>query len=370
MLAGQVGQAQSAEVQSDIEVSGYMSRGIGFLVPVICSSLLWGCALLHPGVPVIPAGPADPLTSFQLASVMSPAPVASTSPTPHAMPVGVTPAHALPRAVNPRTAVIVSVDIPDHTEISAELLRRSPDNVTVYTLTGSPGDAAGLAAELADFDPDRIVAIGLTAAIAARAVAATPTVFCQVYNYQDHDLVSANSKGVSMLPPVDLQLREWTRLTPGLRRIAVITGPGHDALIGEMEQAAERFGVTLSVRLANSDREALFAFREVAPEVDGLWLLPDNRILSPEVIGEIFAYSAEHGKQIATFGRSLLATGALLSSSGDPSDVVDRVLDRFASMDDHGSLQGPDMLRLTAVRTEINGPVATRLGLAKGEVAP
>jgi len=270
---------------------------------------------------------------------------------------------AIPETAIPRTAVILSAEIPAYAEIAAEILRRDAAHATVHTLSAEPDRAARLIAELATAKPDRIVAVGLLAAIAAREVPNVPTVFCQVYNYHDHDLVSATSKGVHLLPPFELQLREWRQLGQSPGRIGAVTGPGHDALLAEMRRAAESFGVELTVRTVRSDREALHAFSELAPDIDGFWLLPDNRILSPDVVRRILSYSAEHGKQVATFGESLLNMGALLSLTGDPRDVVDRVLARFEAVDEDGRLLGPDLLPLTAVRTRINDDVAERMGL-------
>ena len=38
--------------------------------------------------------------------------------------------------------------------------------------------------------------------------------------------------------------------------------------------------------------------------IDGLWLLPDNRILSPDVVREMMSYSAKHKKQVVVFGNN------------------------------------------------------------------
>jgi len=268
---------------------------------------------------------------------------------------------------NLHTAVLVSADIPEYTQIVAEILRRDRGEVTVHTLSGQPANAKRVVGEVGAEKPDRIIAVGLSAAIAARAFGATPMVFCQVFNYQDHALVSATSKGVDLLPPFEPQLRAWRALAPNLHHVGVITGPGHDASLAQMQQAAVSSGVELTARVVRTDLEALHEFREMAPHIDGLWLLPDNRVLSPDVVREVFAYSTEHDKQVATFGQSLLKMGALLSLTADPRDVVDRVLERLDAVDASGRLPGPDMTHLTLLQTQINDDVARRLGLVAFE---
>lgn len=262
-----------------------------------------------------------------------------------------------------RTALVLSDAIPEYTQIAAELVGRGTDQVTVYYVSARPGDDTHVVAEIERANPDRIVAVGLPAAIAARRIPGKPMVFCQVYNHQDHDLISVTSKGVDFLPPFDLQLQAWRGLAQNLRRIGVITGPGHDELIAKMRRAAAVYDVALTVRTVRSDQETLLAFKELAPDIEGLWLLPDNRILSPEVVREILSYSARHETQVATFSEWMFEHGALLSYTSVPRDIVDRVLERFDDVDGDGRLRGPGMVGLTVVKTTLNSQAATRLGL-------
>ena len=261
-----------------------------------------------------------------------------------------------------RAAVILSENIPEYAQIAAEIVRRDANHVTVYSLSDSD-NATRLVTEIERANPDRIIAVGLQAAIFARRIPSKAMVFCQVYNYQDHDLVSTMSKGVQLLPPFDLQLRAWRGLARNLRRIGVVTGPGHAELVAEMRRAATTFNADLTVRTVLSDQEALLAFKELVPNIEGLWLLPDNRVLSPGVLRELMSYSARHGTQVAAFSDKMLKSGALISLTSVPQDVVDRVLARFDDVDRDGRLRGPAMLGLTAVHTTVNDEVATLLGL-------
>jgi hypothetical protein len=261
------------------------------------------------------------------------------------------------------TAVVVSDDIREYQEIVDEILERGAQGVTVHRLSGQIANADRVLEQIGRAHPSRIIAVGLLAATVARRIPDTPMVFCQVYNYQDHGLLSATSKGVQLLPPFDLQLQAWQRLglAQGLRSIGVITGPGQEELIAEIRQVVAPTGIALTVRTVEYDRGTLLAFKELAPQIDGLWLLPDNRVLSPDVVREIMSYSTRHSKQLVVFADSLLEMGALLSVSSAPRDVVDRVFARFADMDDAGRLRGPDLLRLTDIRVHINEAVAREL---------
>ncbi|HJR71217.1 MAG TPA: hypothetical protein VKA43_14335 [Gammaproteobacteria bacterium] len=330
-------------------------RALGFLGGVM---LLSSCTLMFPRqAPPVETEPAteqvgiEPVVESAVEPILEPVVEPAPPPAPAASDGPV------------RTAVVLSDAIPEYAQIAAELVRRGTDQVTVYYVSVQPGHDSGVVAEIERADPDRIIAVGLPAAILARRIPGKPMVFCQAYNYQDHDLVSATSKGVHLLPPFDLQLEAWRAVAPNLRHIGVITGPGHDERIAEMRRAATAFDAILAVRTVQSDQEALLAFQELAPSIEGLWLLPDNRILSPDVVKEILWYSAKHGTQIATFSERMLEQGALLSSTSVPGDVVDRILARFDDVDSDGRLRGPGVLGLTAVQTTVNQRLAARLGL-------
>jgi ABC-type uncharacterized transport system substrate-binding protein len=153
-------------------------------------------------------------------------------------------------------------------------------------------------------------------------------------------------------------------LSPELQHVGIVTGPAQDPLVAEIRQVVERAGLMLTVATVESDQEALLAFKDMTPSIDGLWLLPDNRILSPTVVREIMSYGAKHRKQIVVFGDSLLGLGALMSVTNDGRDVAERVLARFDHMSETGSLLGPDMQQLTKIHTDVNRDVANYLGLA------
>jgi hypothetical protein len=333
-------------------------RALGLLGGV---TLLSSCTLLFSGAHAPPANSASVATLLPEQVVAEPLAAEPLEPEPVVEPATPPAAAVSDRAT--RTAVVLSDAIPEYTQIAAELVQRGTDQVTVYYASTKPDHDTRVVAEIERADPDRIIAVGLPAAILARRIPGKPMVFCQVYNYQDHDLVSATSKGVHLLPPFDLQLNAWRGLAPSLRRIGVITGPGHDELIEEMRRAAKAFDAVLTVRTVQSDRETLFVFKELAPTIEGLWLLPDNRILSPDVVEEILSYGAKHETQVATFSEWMLEHGALLSYTSVPRDVVDRVLARFDDMDTDGRLRGPGVLGLTAVHTTFNFETAPRLGL-------
>ncbi len=257
-----------------------------------------------------------------------------------------------------RVAIVYADNVPAYHRIAERLAARIHDRAKVMPLhspTRTPSQP-----QLADFD--QVVAIGARAARSMKERPAKQLVFCQVFNYREYGLTGKNVRGVSMVPPVETQFRAWKRLAPDLKRIGVITGPGHDELIGQARSAARGLGVELVNRIAHSDKETLFEFKRLVPDIDGIWLLPDDRILSHRVLRELMAYSTQHRKQVVAFTPDLLRYGAVMTASGVESDIVDQLLTALLESAEHPDGSGFQLLPLTEARIETNVNVLRQLG--------
>jgi ABC-type uncharacterized transport system substrate-binding protein len=273
-----------------------------------------------------------------------------------------------PEPVAVQVAILLSDDIPVFASVADKIRRRlGPGDHTIHDLGGHPANSTRILEEIERTNPDQLVSVGLLAAQVGRQLDTVPMVFCYVFNYQDHDLISPSSKGVNLLPPFEMQLDAWRDLSPGLSRIGVITGPNQEALVGELQQASEAEEIELFARTVHSDQEALYAFKRLTPEIEGLMLLPDNRILSPRVVREIMSYGARHRIQIVVFGSSLLDLGAFMAITSLDSDIADQVVARLGEMTDEGWPAGIDMTPLTKMEREVNPDVAQHLGLIQAE---
>jgi hypothetical protein len=216
---------------------------------------LCGCASLDTGTQAPPEEP-------------QPAPV----PPPTA---AVEPAPAEPPA--PRVAVLISDDSPSYAGVARELPQAlGTRGYRMIKLYGNAQWADGVIAEARAFGARQVIAVGLLAANVAKQQTSMPAVFCQVFNYESHDLLGAEMQGVSMLPPFHLQLAEWKTLSPDLKRVGMIIGPGHTDLISEAESAAARHGIELLIATATSDKGTLYLFKRMTAEIDGFWLIANQ----------------------------------------------------------------------------------------------
>ena len=260
----------------------------------------------------------------------------------------------------PGIAIVVSDRSPAFVDVQREIAKRYTDRIQNYFLDNDTDRINAVRNHVQASDISVVVAIGLPAARMARGLSGKHVVFCQVFNYEDQNLVTPWMKGVAATPPVDDLFRTWKQLSPRLSRVGVITGKNLRSLTEEAQSAAAKYGLKLIHVEARSDKEMLYAFKRLSPKVQGFWMVPDNRVLSRAVIRDILAYSVREGEQVAVFSDQLLALGGLLSAETSAADIAEQVLLRVRNIN-----KDPDtgVSGLTESTIRINIVMAKRLNL-------
>lgn len=292
-------------------------RGLLPLLFAGVTLLVSGCAWMQQAPEPVPE-PVPPPASVPEEPVEEPSPPpVIAEPEPEPMPV----VEPLPG----RIAIVLSNRSPAYEAVAVELSRLL-DRFLLYNLADKSLSPRAVFSGIADSDAKVVIAIGLQAAEQAMALSTLPIVFCQVFNI-DVNGSGVPIKGVASIPPLSPQVRAWKQLNPDLVAIGAIIGEGHEDLIAEAELAAAENGITLHVRTASSDRETLYMFNRMAPDIDGFWLFPDNRVLSVTILKEMLSYANRHQVQMAVFNPALLELGAQLSVSSVHADIATTALE-------------------------------------------
>ena len=241
----------------------------------------------------------------------------------------------IPAPVDPTPDPIVPAPLPEPPTVAIALSSRQPayeavalelskllEEYAIYDLSDRSQPPVTAFRLINDSDAGVVVAIGLRAARSSLAMSDTPVVFSQVFNYQQHALLSDSSRGVSSLAPLTAHLSAWKELDPEITSIGAIIGEGHDDLIAEAREAAERHDVELEIQVVRSDQEALYHFRRMVRDIDGFWLFPDNRILSTRSLSAILEQANQRRVPVAVTHEPLLEMGATLSVSAVAEDIA------------------------------------------------
>jgi len=253
----------------------------------------------------------------------------------------------------PPIAIVLTSSQPAYLDVASELAGHF-ENHTVYDLSQESLPPVAVLRSINDSDSMAVVAIGLRAAKSAVSMSESPVVFGQVFNYQQHELLSANSRGVAAVAPMDAQLAAWKQISPDLTRIGIIIGEGHDDLLQAAQLAAQKHGVELDVRVAHSDQETLYLFRRMLVNIDGFWLLPDNRVLSTRVLTEMLAESRRHNVAVAVPNEAMLQIGAAVAISTVAADIAKGIAGVLRRIQAGELDQVPPITELTEVRVTVN----------------
>ena len=249
----------------------------------------------------------------------------------------------------PPVAIVMTNAQPAYADVARELSRHFK-RYQVYDLSDTSRVPVTVLRMINDSDPGAVIAIGLRAAQSSVAMAQKPVVFSQVFNYAEHELLTENSRGVSALAPLGAQLAAWKKVDPTIARVGVIIGEGHEALIAEAREAADRHGIELRVQVSHSDQETLYFFRRMIRDIDGFWLFPDNRVLSSRALQEMLAEAGRQHVPVNVPSESMLKLGAKISMSTVASDIAAAIVDIVRQIQAGGLDLVPPITQLTEVR--------------------
>lgn len=263
----------------------------------------------------------------------------------------------LPRKLAPKplpeVAIVLTSRQPAYEDVATELGKRL-EKFTIYDLSDRSQPPVVAFRLINDSESRVVVAIGLRAAKSSLSMAKVPVVFSQVFNYHEHNLVTGSSRGVAALAPLDAHLSAWKKVDPTLARIGLIIGEGHGDLIAEAEVAASRHGVELIIQETNSDQETLYHFKRMIREIDGFWLFPDNRVLSPRVLKDMLSQANRRQVPVAVSHEAMLSMGAAISVSSVASDIAATILDVMRKINAGRIDEVPPLSNLSEVRVVTN----------------
>ena len=259
--------------------------------------------------------------------------------------------------------ILVSEDIPAYSKVAKELAKQLGQRSSIQYLNGSTLENIKMLAAYKNDENKQFVSIGLNASIAARTLIHRQVVFCQVFDYPDYELLTSRHKGVSMMPSISKTFAVWRELAPNITDIGVISGPGFEEMIQAARAAAKNYGITLYHETVKSDKEYQYAYKELADKVQGYWLLPDNRVLSGNILRDVMTFSVRNKKQVAVFSEELLNLGGLFSTVTDPQNIAQQVLDRLEQAQQKETIPGPNIVYPDKLILTINPVMAQRLNL-------
>jgi len=324
-------------------------QGICRLPKIAVAGGVFACVLLFGGCTTWLPQP-DPVPVEPEVVVVEPAPEVVPEPEPEPEPE---PVIAAPPPAVPPITIILTSSLPAYVDIASELVGYFEDHV-VYDLSQESLPPVAILRSVNDSKTSAVVAIGLRAAQAAVSMSDRPVVFSHVFNYQQHDLLTDNSRGVAAIAPMRAQLSAWKEVSPELKRVGLIIGEGHDERLQNARLAADQLGLKLDIRIAHSDQETLYIFRRMLATIDGFWLMPDSRIMSTRVLTEMLDDARRHKVEVVVPNEAMLQLGGAISISTVAGDIAKSIASVLRRIQAGEIEQIPPVTELTEVRVTVN----------------
>ena len=313
---------------------------------VLVAMLFAGCGVLQQPLP--------PPVEEPIEIVVEEPPVVEAQPLPE-------PKAPEPPPPLPSISIVLTNSQPAYADVANELARHF-DNYEIYDLGKDDRPPMTILRVINDSNPGAVVAIGLRAAQSSIAMSDHPVVFSQVFNYEHHNLLQKNSRGVAALPPIEAQIAAWKEIDPSVKRIGLIIGKGHDELVTAAELAAQRHDIELVIQVSRSDRETMYFFQRMIRDIDGFWLLPDNRILSARVLQQMLQEAKQRRVPVSVPNESMLSLGAMISMTTQASDIAETIANIVRKIQEGKIDLVSPITQLSAINVKTKGdaPVVSR----------
>ncbi|MCZ6644204.1 MAG: hypothetical protein O7F71_21725 [Gammaproteobacteria bacterium] len=255
-----------------------------------------------------------------------PAPVSESQPGGKRV-TNTTPPLPLSLPLSKPVAVIVAGKLGAFLGLTDSLAERMVRPFEIFSV--EEGSTESLLKNIRAMNPTNIVAIGPPALALATQLKGTDVIYAQVFN------PPIGHRGVDPIPPFDMQLAYWQQISSKMERIGVLGSAVMRDVIDSLESAAAEKNIKVIRREVTSDKETLQVFRAMVPYIDGFVFLPDESVLSPDVIRRIIVHGSRNNLQILVYSPVMFDLGAHLYISAEHSDVAEQIIVLLEERDTH-----------------------------------
>jgi putative tryptophan/tyrosine transport system substrate-binding protein len=234
----------------------------------------------------------------------------------------------------------------------------------------SESPIGGLAQQLTGMAPDLVLAIGLDALRAVKALSHRPILYMMVLNPESVLKEGTDITGVSMNLPQEKQLDIILKVLPGVTRVGLLYDPENTGrLVARNQKAAIGAGIRILARVVKTAREVPQALIQMEEAPQALLLLPDLTVISPETLEFLFNYSMTRKIPVIAFSEQYLALGAFMSISLDVYELGRQTGDMANMIFDGKPLKRISPAEAQKAVVTINRTVAENLGIPINKVA-
>ncbi len=192
---------------------------------------------------------------------------------------------------------------------------------TTYDLKGDIEEGKRVMQDITELrpEPNIILTIGVLATTLARKhIDNIPLLFCAVINHEILDLHGTNIYGISTNVPFDEQFAVLNKLFRAQKTIGIMYDPVKtERVVSELTSFGSKSGYKFITRKVTSRKNVKHVLDDISKEIDVLWVVPDDTVISKESIGMFHDAVSKNRLPIFCTSSALVKAGALVSLSPD-----------------------------------------------------
>ncbi len=242
-------------------------------------------------------------------------------------------------------------------------------SITFATITelilSEEADFASLRTTIRTKKPDLILAVGTNALNAVKSFAKIPIIYLLVPYPEAVTGGLANISGIDMTIAPEVQLAAFLEQLPTIKRLGIVHDPSRSGdLVKKIRAAANRWGIELKVREAQSPRQVHNLLQSLIGEIDALWMVPDHTVTTAETVEEMLLFSLEQRVPVLSFTEKYVTRGATMAVVFDNYSMGEKAAAMAREMLADPGRAGVPAVSPARVKMLINYRVAEKLGLA------
>lgn len=267
-----------------------------------------------------------------------------------------------------KVAVVVSRNIRPYIEaaegLSASLEQGGRVSVSIFPLEKYEGKAQdALIEKVTQESFHLIVAVGPEAARFAYSDdlrTDAPRLYTMVLNPEILTGPGVRACGVPLHIPEQVQIREIATTLPAVKRLGLLYDPRFNEAFFRAAQGSSRdVGIELVALEVSSRREIPSVLKGHWGKVDGLWLIPDQTVISESIVQYIIKEALFQKLPVIGYNRFFFESGAVLAFILDYAELGRQAAELARSvLEGVGCTQQPPVFH-----TWLNSRVADRLGI-------
>jgi putative ABC transport system substrate-binding protein len=266
-------------------------------------------------------------------------------------------------------ALIKSYDFAPYDSAISGFVGACGNGITEFNLRGKDGDSAETARDIKVQQPDLIVAIGVLAAeFAQQQLSDFRILYVMVPKPGSYGLTGENIGGISLDIPIDQQLTVYRSMVHDLKALGVIYDPLKSGdIVEEARRIATAHGLVVHSREVTSRKGVPAALRALLrdEQIDALWMIPDDTVVTPESFKFLLLTSFEHKLPFLAASDIFVKVGALASLTPDYADVGRQGCDLAnAVTSGRTNIASLDVVVPAKIDLSINLKTARKIGLS------